>query len=89
MDFTERGKQLLAEADGWIDTTCALSTEEFVGRFSHALTSTQKVQLDHLIQLYKRLPTQLLFFHGYLHHIVGESLFRDFVRFANSMCRHA
>ena len=85
MDYANDGEKLLADANEWIDASRALSAEEVSKRFSYVLSDDQKIRLRHLIEVYTRLPSQLYFFHGYLHHIVGESLFRDFVRLANSL----
>ena len=85
MDFAECGRVLLTDANNWIDAARAPSVDDITYSFSHDLSDSQKTQVYHLIQTYKRLPSQVFFFHGYLHYVVGEALFRDFVRFANSL----
>ena len=85
MDFARRGEALLAEAPSWIDAKRAPSLEKLAESLSSDLTASQWIQLGHLVRLYVRMPSQMPFFHGYLHHLVGETLFRDFVRFANHM----
>ena len=85
MDFTTCGEELLANAGVWIDKSKVLTREQLRSRFVYELNDIQKMRLKMLLETYRRFPTQTNFFHGYLFYVVGESLFRDFVRFANSL----
>lgn len=82
---SERGARLLETASEWVDAKAALTPNELLLLYRTRLSSYEMTQLELLVQSYRALPTQLAFFHGYLYEIVGETLFREFVRVANSL----
>lgn len=83
MDYANLGERLLVGAPEWIDDERALSAMEMCERMQR-LPFKKQIAVQMLMIQYRRLPTVVWFFHGYLHDLAGETFFRDFVRFANA-----